>query len=104
MKAVFVLSETDVKQWVTEAVQEYFQNVKPQIGDADHKEGNFISRKEIAGILSISLVTLTDWMKRGLPYHKQRGRVYFIKTEVFDYIMKTDPLKEKLLIKKIGLK
>ena len=25
-------------------------------------------------------------MKRGLPSHKQRGRVYFMKSEVLDYI------------------
>ena len=35
---------------------------------------------------NISLVTLTDWMKRGLPFHRQRGRVYFIRSEVVEYI------------------
>ena len=42
----------------------------------------------MAKILRISLVTLTDWMKRGLPCHKQRGRVYFMKSEVVEYIQK----------------
>ncbi|MBX2920324.1 MAG: DUF1016 family protein, partial [Ferruginibacter sp.] len=37
-------------------------------------------------LLRISLVTLTDWIKRGLPSHKQRGRVYFDKEEVLEYI------------------
>ena len=50
------------------------------------KEDGLLNRKEIAQFLRISLVTLTDWMKRGLPSHKQRGRVYFIKSEVLDYI------------------
>ena len=43
-------------------------------------------RKEIAGIFRISLVTLHDWMKRGLPSHKQRGRVYFLRSEVIAYV------------------
>ncbi|WP_406603628.1 helix-turn-helix domain-containing protein [Niabella agricola] len=34
----------------------------------------------------ISLVTLHDWMKRGLPFHKQGGRVYFIRSEVLEYV------------------
>jgi len=37
-------------------------------------------------MLGISLVTLTDWVKRGLPRHKQRGRVYFMKSEILDYL------------------
>ena len=45
-----------------------------------------LNRKEIAKFLRISLPTLTDWIKRGLPSHKQRGRVYFDKTEVIQYI------------------
>ncbi len=47
-------------------------------------ENNLINRKEVAKLLQISLVTLTDWTKRGLPFHKQRGRVYFIKSEVLE--------------------
>lgn len=46
----------------------------------------FVSRSDIADILNISLFTLTEWMKRGLPFHKQRGRVYFIRPEVVEYI------------------
>ena len=45
-----------------------------------------LSRKEIAFFLDISLVTLHDWMRRGLPSHKQRGRVYFMRSEVLQYI------------------
>ncbi|MBL7735967.1 MAG: helix-turn-helix domain-containing protein [Chitinophagaceae bacterium] len=47
-----------------------------------------ISRADTAKMLGISLVTLTDWVKRGLPRHKQRGRVYFLKSEILDYLKK----------------
>ena len=33
-------------------------------------------------------------MKRGLPCHKQRGRVYFMRSEVLDYIKTTPILHE----------
>ena len=45
-----------------------------------------LNRKEIAKFLRISLVTLTNWTKRGLPSHCQGGRVYFDKKEVLDYM------------------
>ena len=51
-------------------------------------EEPLLQRKEIAAKLKISLVTLHDWMNRGLPSHKQRGRVYFLYSEVMEYIKK----------------
>lgn len=41
-----------------------------------------MSRTEIAEFLGISKVTVTDWMKKGLPYKRMNGRVYFMKSEV----------------------
>jgi predicted site-specific integrase-resolvase len=47
-----------------------------------------LDRKEIAAFLKISLVTLNRWTKLGLPCHKLDRKVYFIKTEVMDYLKK----------------
>jgi hypothetical protein len=41
-----------------------------------------MSRKELAEYLGISPVTVTDWMKKGLPYRRMHGRVFFMKDEV----------------------
>jgi len=60
------------------------------------KWGIHVMRKEVARLLKVSLVTLTDWMKRGLPFHKQRGRVYFVKSEVLDYIRENSSGKRRL--------
>jgi predicted DNA-binding transcriptional regulator AlpA len=68
MEALYIPSENDFKRWVKEAVQEYFQNALPQKSTIEETESNFINRKEVAKLLHVSLVTLTDWMKRGLPY------------------------------------
>ena len=90
METLNIPNEHDFKRWVKEAVQEYFQNALPQQLPGGKTENDLINRKEVAKLLQVSLVTLTDWMKRGLPYHKQRGRVYFLKSEVLDYIRRSN--------------
>lgn len=44
------------------------------------------TRKEMAKDLDISLVTLGEWMKKGLPYRRLNGRIYFLFSEVMDYM------------------
>jgi len=39
--------------------------------------------------LGVSLVTLTDWMKKGLPYMRLHKRVYFKKSEVLNAMQQT---------------
>ena len=86
METLFIPTEIDFKKWVKEAVNEYLLEHLQQPAIAGQNEDDLLNRKEIAKFLRISLVTLTDWMKRGLPSHKQRGRVYFDKKEVLGYI------------------
>lgn len=86
METLFVPNEYDIKRWVKEAIKECMEDLKSEHKTNATDEASFVSRNDIASILDISLVTLTDWMKRGLPFHKQRGRVYFIRSEVVEYI------------------
>lgn len=86
METLFIPTESDFKKWVKEAVKEYLQEHLQQTVSTEPNDDKLFNRKEIAKFLRISLVTLTDWMKRGLPSHPQRGRVYFDKKEVLDYI------------------
>jgi predicted DNA-binding transcriptional regulator AlpA len=97
MEALYIPNENDLKRWVKEAVQEYFELMTSLNQDNDEKYNVLIGRKDVAKLLQVSLVTLTDWMKRGLPYHKQRGRVYFLKSEILEYIQKNDSNKARLL-------
>lgn len=83
---LFIPTETDIKKWVKEALFEHFSKGVPQTAKNDNGEPELLNRKQVAKMLQVSLVTLTDWIKRGLPSHKQRGRVYFLKNEVLDYI------------------
>ncbi|WPV66518.1 helix-turn-helix domain-containing protein [Chitinophaga sp. LS1] len=82
MDTLFIPNENDFRRWIKEALKECLVNTPP----ANPEEEPLLTRKEIAGLFRISLVTLHDWMKRGLPSHKQRGRVYFLRSEVLTYI------------------
>lgn len=86
METLFIPNENDFKRWIKEAVKDFFQDFTEKELKEKHNGEDLFNRKEIAKFLRISLPTLTDWIKRGLPSHKQRGRVYFDKTEVIKYI------------------
>ena len=86
METLFIPNENDFKRWIKEAVKDFLQEFrKKELKDEQYEE-DLLNRKEIAKFLRVSLPTLTDWIKRGLPSHKQRGRVYFDKAEVKQYI------------------
>ena len=86
METLFIPNENDFKKWIKEAVKEFFQETVVPGNENKENDDVFLNRKEIANFLRISLVTLNDWVNRGMPSHKQRGRVYFDKSEVKEYI------------------
>ena len=43
-----------------------------------------MSRVDIAEFLGVSTVTITEWMKKGLPHKRLNGRVYFMRDEVME--------------------
>lgn len=84
MATVYIPSEEDIKRWIQEAVNDALSAAfKQQTANPDEP---LLTRKEMAKVLNISLVTLNDWVKRGLPVHKNRGRVYFLRSEVMAYL------------------
>ncbi len=44
------------------------------------------TRKQMAKELDISLVTLNEWKNDGLPYRRLHRRIYFLKSEVLEYM------------------
>ena len=63
----------------------------------DNTQEKPMSRVELAEYLGISTVTVTDWMKKGLPHRRMNGRVYFIREEVME-AMKSFNIRKKCLI------
>ena len=89
MEAIYIPNENDFRRWIQEAIKEYLSSVPAQANPLiSEQEEPLLKRKEMAALFRISLVTLHDWMKRGLPFHKQRGRVYFLRSEVLEYVKK----------------
>jgi hypothetical protein len=88
MDTLFIPNENDFRRWIREALKECLENSpnKNVYPPDQPNEEPLLTRKEIAGMFRISLVTLHDWMKRGLPFHKQGGRVYFLRSEVMEYV------------------
>ena len=75
-------------QCIKDAVRE---EMKTQLSDlnehsiAEKEKGNerLFTKTEMANELDISLVSLTDWMKKGIiPYLRLGKRIYFRKSEV----------------------
>lgn len=88
MEAVYIPTENDIKKWVKEAVKDCMGEMGKPISGVANQEEPLLGRKEIATFLKISLVTLNRWTKLGLPCHRLDRKVYFLKTEVMDYLKK----------------
>ena len=52
------------------------------------EDDRLLTKKEMAEELDVSLVTLTDWMKKGLPYLRLNKRIYFKREEVLKKMSK----------------
>jgi len=66
-----------IRDAVKAELQEHFKT-----GNSQPAEERLLSKQELAAELGVSLVTLTDWMKKGLPFLRLHKRVYFKKSEV----------------------
>ncbi|MET0465899.1 MAG: helix-turn-helix domain-containing protein [Chitinophagaceae bacterium] len=86
MGTIILATEEDIKRWMKEAVHSVIMemgvnNLAPLFSEP------LLSREEIVKHLNdISMPTLHAWIKKGLPCHKQEGRVFFLKSEVLEYI------------------
>jgi hypothetical protein len=92
MTNISLPQEDDFKRWLREVIREELQQ-SPSSSAKTAPEEALLSRQQIAAELGISLVTLTDWMKKGLPYLRLNGRVYFKRSEVIAS-MKHNALKK----------
>jgi hypothetical protein len=92
MTNISLPQEDDFKRWLREVIREELSQ-SPIPASRQAPEETLLSRQQIAAELGISLVTLTDWMKKGLPYLRLNGRVYFKRTEVIAS-MKHNALKK----------
>lgn len=81
------LNVSDLKNIINQSILNAISKT-PSVKD----EETILRRKDVAKLFSISLVTISDWMKSGkLPYHRINSRIFFKKSE----LMKCIEIKEK---------
>lgn len=94
METFSIPTEVEIKKWIKEAVEECLTS-KKLLNNENALDEPFLNRHEAAALLNISLVTLTDWTKRGLPHYRQRRRIYYFKIEIIEYFKTNFPNKIK---------
>lgn len=78
-----IINTEALSKLLREAVKAELQEHINTRGGQDTQE-RLLSKQELAAELGVSLVTLTDWMKKGLPYLRLHKRVYFKKSAVLN--------------------
>ena len=74
-----------MRKAVRAELQEHFKTGGSQPPNSE----KLLSKQELAAELGVSLVTLTAWMKKGLPFLRLHKRVYFKKSEVLNAMQQT---------------
>lgn len=83
MEKLIISTEEQLRQIVQDSINSVLATQLPQKEKSDEKEP-LLTREQMAKELHISLVTITDWMKKGLPYRRLNGRIYFLRSEVME--------------------
>lgn len=74
-----------------EALEKKIDQIKKDITPQNQRAENedFITRAEVSRLLKVSVITVSDWAKKGvLKSYKCGNRVYFKKNEVIEAIQK----------------
>jgi len=90
------INVNDLKSEISETIKQEFQkfefNQKPE-------KTEFLTRKETAKLLGVSLPTLSDWNKRGIiQAYRIASRIRYKKEEVINSLSKTDHAKYKRVL------
>lgn len=75
-----IINEQALSQCIRDALRAKLQeHFKTGGGSRQEQQERLLSKQELSAELGVSLVTLTDWMKKGLPFLRLHRRVYFKK-------------------------
>jgi len=85
MNKMILLEEAQLRQIVVAAMKEVME-VQSNSPSPEPKEEALLTREEMAKQLHISLVTIGEWMKKGLPYLRLNKRIYFRRSEVIAHM------------------
>ena len=84
---------SDIKKVLREVLEEKSNDFAKPVKSEDQE---YLSRKEVAKLLKISLTTLNDWSKQGIVQAYRIGnRVLYKKKEIEDSVSKVQSFKYK---------
>lgn len=67
---------------LSEVVGEALKTIEIKHNSSEVAPGVLLTKEEIAREFGVSQVTISKWMKKGLPFKKLSRRVYFDRNEV----------------------
>ena len=85
MTKMILIDEAQLRQIVIAAMMHVMEE-QSNSPSTEPKEEPLLTREEMAKQLHISLVTIGDWMKKGLPYLRLNKRIYFRRSEVIAHM------------------
>ncbi|MBI4929438.1 MAG: helix-turn-helix domain-containing protein [Bacteroidetes bacterium] len=75
-------------------INESVSNAISKIPHQPKEDDSLLRRKDVAKLFSVSLVTISAWMKSGkLPYHRINSRIFFKRKEVMEAMQSTQKYK-----------
>ena len=77
-----IINQEALSRCIRDAVRAELQEHFKTGGNQPPQDERLLSKQELSEELGVSLVTLTEWMKKGLPFLRLHRRVYFKKSEV----------------------
>ena len=84
---------SDIKKVLREVLEEKSNDFAKPVKSEDQE---YLTRKEVAKLLKISLTTLNDWSKQGIVQAYRIGnRVLYKKKEIVDSVSKVQSFKYK---------
>ena len=88
---IIQLSQTELANQINEAVKTGFESIIKDIVPIKNDVKEFLTRKETADLLSVSLVCLHDWVNKGIIHHYKLGnRTYFKYSDLVETLLSSN--------------
>jgi len=86
MENIFIPVEADFRKWIREELNSFLLKLpqNKQLSEGDKEP--LLSREEVIKMFKISFMTLNAWMNKGLPHYRQSRRVFFLKSEIMNFL------------------
>ncbi|MFT4204105.1 MAG: helix-turn-helix domain-containing protein [Chitinophagaceae bacterium] len=82
-------SEEEFRRWIREELKGCLTSPVPEAMVNVPEKEPMLSRDEMAGLFKISFMTLNAWMSKGLPHYRQSRRVFFLRSEIMEFLKVT---------------